>query len=308
MGWLRPRALLALLGYAALYALALAHLAHVPGFERGDSLVTLLVFGIGFSAVAWLVSRGAKVPPVTVKHPGREGFAILAYLAGFAVVVLGWLLSAVREVAPREPMQSIVILAVKLVTMVVLPAWLFARLGVRPGPLLAPRRFGLVDWRVFGVMGLLLLGLQAVAGRGLQSIALLGMPAWKVALFLVPAWAWLTIETGLCEEFLFRVLLQTRLAVALGSETAGILAMSLLFGLAHAPGYVLRGAHAMEGMTTAPDAWTAAAYAIVVVSPLGLVFGVLWARTHNLALVALLHGLTDLLPNLASFIRTWTRH
>src|SRR5262245_2102419 len=208
MDWLRPRALLVLIGYAALYALALAHLAHVPGYDSGDSLVTLLVFGIGFSAIAWLVSRGAKPAPVAVKHPGREASAILAYLAVFAVVVLGWLLSAVREMAPREPLQSCVILAVKLVTMVVLPAWLFARLGVSPRPLLSPRRFGLVEWRVFALMALLLLGLQAIAGRGLKSIAALHVPGWEVALFIVPAWAWLTIETGLCEEFLFRVLLR----------------------------------------------------------------------------------------------------
>jgi len=308
MGWLRPRALLAVLGYGALYALALAHLAHRPGFDSGDSLVTLLVFGIGFSAIAWLVTRGAKAPPAAVKRPALEAFAILVYLAVFAVVVLGWLLSAVRGVAPREPLQSVAILAVKLVTMVALPAWVFAALGVSSRGLLAPRGFGLVEWRTFAVMGLLLLGLQAVAGRGLKEIAALHVPAWHVALFLLPAWAWLTIETGLCEEFLFRVLLQTRLAAALGSETAGLLAMALLFGLAHAPGYVLRGAHAMEGMTTAPDQWTAAAYAIVVVSPLGLVFGVLWARTRNLALIALLHGLADLPPNLAPFIRAWTRH
>jgi membrane protease YdiL (CAAX protease family) len=308
MAWLRPRALLAIVGFAALYALALAHLKRVPGFDSGDSLVTLLVFGIGFSAVAWLVSRGAKAPPAVVKHPGREAFAVLGYLAAFAVVVLGWLLSDVRALAPHEPMQSVAILAAKLVTMVALPAWLFTRLGVRSSSLLAPRRFGLVEWRVFAVMGLLLLGLQAFAGRGFQSLRALDTPGWKVALFVLPAWAWLTIETGLCEEFLFRVLLQTRLAVALRSETAGVLAMSLLFGLAHAPGYVLRGAHAMEGMTQAPDPWTAAAYAIVVVSPLGLVFGVLWARTRNLALVALLHGLADLPPNLAPFLRAWTRH
>src|SRR5215471_3156722 len=198
MGWLRPRALLAVLGYGALYALALAHLAHRPGFDSGDSLVTLLVFGIGFSAIAWLVTRGAKAPPAAVKRPALEAFAILVYLAVFAVVVLGWLLSAVRGVAPREPLQSVAILAVKLVTMVALPAWVFAALGVSSRGLLAPRGFGLVEWRTFAVMGLLLLGLQAVAGRGLKEIAALHVPAWHVALFLLPAWAWLTIETGLC--------------------------------------------------------------------------------------------------------------
>jgi membrane protease YdiL (CAAX protease family) len=81
--------------------------------------------------------------------------------------------------------------------------------------------------------------------------------------------------------------------------------MSVLFGLAHAPGYVLRAGHLAEGMASAPDPLTAAAYAIMVVSPIGLMFGVLWARTRSLGLVVLLHGFTDLVPNLAPFARTW---
>ena len=106
------------------------------------------------------------------------------------------------------------------------------------------------------------------------------------------------------EEFLFRALFQARAAAWLRSETAGIAAMALAFALAHAPGYVLRGAHAMEGMAQAPSPLTAAAYAIVVVSPVALMFGVLWARTRNLWLVVVLHGWGDLVPNLASFVHT----
>ena len=68
---------------------------------------------------------------------------------------------------------------------------------------------------------------------------------------------------------------------------------------------MLRGAHALEGMSQVPDALTACAYAIVVVSPLGIMFGVLWARTRNLWLLAVLHGWVDLFPNLAPWLRTW---
>jgi len=38
-----------------------------------------------------------------------------------------------------------------------------------------------------------------------------------------------------------------------------------------------------------------------------LFFGVLWWRTRSFALVVLLHAWMDLLPNLADFIRTWSR-
>jgi len=46
-------------------------------------------------------------------------------------------------------------------------------------------------------------------------------------------------------------------------------------------------------------------YAVVVTSTTGFLFGLLWVRTRSLVLVATLHALMDLLPNLADFIRTW---
>ncbi len=59
-------------------------------------------------------------------------------------------------------------------------------------------------------------------------------------------------------------------------------------------------------MNSAPDPLTAVAYTIAVVSPIGIMFGVLWARTRSLLLLMLLHGWTDLVPNLAPFVQTWT--
>ncbi len=79
----------------------------------------------------------------------------------------------------------------------------------------------------------------------------------------------------------------------------------MLFGLAHAPGLYLRGAHAMEGLSDPPTLAWAVAYSVAVISPAGLLFGTLWARTRSLGLVVLLHGHMDLLPNLAPFIRDW---
>lgn len=46
--------------------------------------------------------------------------------------------------------------------------------------------------------------------------------------------------------------------------------------------------------------------AIAVLSPIGLTFGLIYARTKSLLLVILLHGLVDWLPNLADFVETWT--
>jgi membrane protease YdiL (CAAX protease family) len=155
-------------------------------------------------------------------------------------------------------------------------------------------------------IGLALLAFQAVFGRGLTTLGQLdpGLAtlAWAAPLCLL----WLLLEVGLCEEYLFRVVLQTRLAAFLKSEAAAVLTASLLFGLAHAPGLYLRGAALMEGVGAQPTAIWAIAYSIAIVSPAGLLFGVLWSRTRSLGLLVLLHALTDLLPNLSEFIRAWS--
>jgi len=101
------------------------------------------------------------------------------------------------------------------------------------------------------------------------------------------------------------VILQSRLAATLNSELAAILLASLLFGLAHAPGLYLRGASLMEGADAHPTMAWAAAYSVAVMSPAGILFGVLWSRTRSLGLLIVLHALIDLLPHLSGFIKTW---
>lgn len=303
---------IALVLYGALYAASLAVLGKAPGFEAGESLAVLLIFGLGFSAAAWAATRGAVPRHLAVKRPQAESLAILAYLAAFAVLFLGFGLSALREWLPDGPIERSGILVAKVAAMVLLPAWLFLALGFRTRDLV-PEGTSLVggrrEWLALAILCLLVLVLQFTVGRGPRQMAALqaewGWAAWQLALVAPLAFAWMTLEAGLTEEFLFRVLLQTRLEAWLRNRTAAILAMAVLFGLAHAPGYVLRAGHLAEGMTVAPDALTAGAYAIVVVSPIGFLFGVLWARTRSLGLVVLLHGFTDLVPNLAPFARTW---
>lgn len=308
-----PYALAAIALYALVYIGSLMWLSDAPGFEAGGSLAVLLIFGLGFSAAAWLATRGITPASHPVEQPRQEAFAILGYLALFAVGFLGYGLSAIKDAAPDGRIEETAILVAKLVAMVALPALLFARFGYTRKEL-----FGVLSrgahpdkqlLRALLIMAALMALLQFTIGRGPQNAAALqaewGWAPWQLYLLAPLALLWMSIEAGLTEEFLFRVLLQTRLAAWLKSETAGVLLMALVFGLAHAPGYVLRGAHLMEGMGGAPDPLTAAAYSIVVVSPIGLMFGVLWARTRSLLLVVLLHGWTDLFPNLAPLVRTW---
>jgi membrane protease YdiL (CAAX protease family) len=300
------RASLAVATYLLLIGSSLARLGSRPGFAAGEALAGMVVFGLLFSLVAPGVTRGATPRPVEVRRPGPELAAVTAYLVVFAAVFLGWGLSALRAAVPGEPQRSVVLLVAKLAAMVLAPALVLVATGHGWRELLRFHRPDRVERRALLVMGVLLLLLQLVAGRGPKLIEALPQPAWAIALAAPFALAWMCLEAGLTEEFLFRVAFQTRAAAWLRSETAGLVAMAVLFGLAHAPGYVLRGAHAMEGFASAPDPLTAAAYSIVVVSPVGLAFGVLWARTRSLLLVVLLHGWTDLVPNLAEFVRTWS--
>lgn len=291
--------------YVLAYAAALARLARAPGFQAGEALGVLLVFGLGGSLVAWLATLGLAPRHPAVRAPARESAVVAVYLALFALLVLGVGLSALKDAVPDGRAEKSAVTLFKLLTMVVVPGWLFTRLGYAWRELLGFARFDGKLWRALLIMAALLLGLQLLIGRGPKAIAALEQPAWLIALAAPLTLVWMTFEAGLTEEFLFRALLQERLAAWRRSETAAIAGMSLLFGLAHAPGYVLRGAHLMEGMSVAPDPLTAAAYSIAVVSPVGLMFGVLWSRTRSLPLVALLHGLTDTVPHLAPFVQTW---
>ena len=292
-------AALALIVAGLAYVAALFVLQRDPDFSLAEPLFLFALLGVAFPLLAWLCTlkpRPAPPPQEAAQLP-----RVLAYLAVFAVVVLGWGFSAINTAFPHEPAQSVAQLAVKLVTMVLVPAWLF--LGFRPSAhaTLQPRRLLLV----FLVMSLAYLAMQAVFGRGLITLRELAPSATTLAWAIPLCWLWQTLEAGLCEEVLFRRILQEKIAIASGSQVAAVAWASLLFGLAHAPGLWLRAGHLMEGVAHATPTW-AIAYSIVMIAPAGIAFGVLWARTRSLWLIVPLHGMVDLLPQLAPFIRAWT--
>ncbi|NUO75782.1 MAG: CPBP family intramembrane metalloprotease [Lysobacter sp.] len=274
-------------------------LQRLPGASLGDPLFLFGVIGIVFPALAWALTRK---PRHSTRPPGRSRLpGVLVYLAVFSLLILGWGFSALNEAVPQEPAQSVAKLGLKLMTMVLLPAWLFLRLRERTPAPFDRRRL----WLVFAVMSLAYLAMQAVFGRGLMSLSQLA-PAAGTLLWAVPlCLLWQTLEAGLCEEVLFRRVLQEHFALATGSQVAAIAWASLLFGLAHAPGLYLRGASLLEGVAEPTPAW-AVAYSIVMIAPAGIAFGVLWARTRSLWLIVPLHGMVDLIPQLAPFIREWS--
>ena len=301
-------ALSALIGvaiYATAYALSLLGLARQPGFSAVEPLFVLAVLGIAMPLLAMILTRNARNPETASVISARETGASLLYLALFALLVLGFGFSAINDAITDEPARSLAKLAVKLLTMVALPVALLAMFRHRLRDTLAPGWSWPRHGRALIGVGLALLAFQAVFGRGLQTLDALH-PAWTTLAWAIPAcFLMASLEAGLSEEVLFRVFLQTRLAAFLKSELGAIAIGALLFGLAHAPGLYLRGAALLEGSGAQPTLLWSVAYSVAIISPAGILFGVLWSRTRSLLLIVLLHGLTDTLPHLAPFIETY---
>ena len=285
-----------------------------PEFSGTDAIVELLIFGFGLSLLAWWTTQRAK-PLVVAIHPTALemlGLAVYVvalslYLAFGPQLVDSWL---PRQWIDSEKILFFVALAKKLIVFVILPFVFF-------GPLCGytARDFG---WQKAGLRELYrshlsvvlvlsgaILALQYFLGGGAAPIRE-GKISTHQLLFGVPlCFAWLAIEAGLVEEFFFRALLQSRLSAWFQSEITGIALMAMIFGLAHAPGFIFRHAGMVEGLGANPSALDAIAYSIVTLAVSGVFFGIIWARTKNLFALVLIHAATDLLPNLAGFVRTW---
>jgi len=98
------------------------------------------------------------------------------------------------------------------------------------------------------------------------------------------------LTAGFVEEFFFRGVLQSRLAICVGSEVHGLLAASLLFGLFHLPMYFFSPFEP----THSSFIWSLASV-ITEQAVIGVLLGVLWLRTHNLVAPILVHAFIDAL-------------
>lgn len=292
------------LGFAALWGGAVYYLYARENEDWFTAVLVMGVFALALGGLAWLLTRGADAPRIQVKRPAIEGGAVLIYMSIYAVLFLGYAMSAVRGAFPPGREQELAVMALKLGVHVVVPALLLLALGARLGPLVQAGLSGRKFWRTLIVLGAIILGLLAMISPSLKNLSALD-PTLDLLLWAAPAsFIWIALEAGLCEEFLFRSVLQTRLTAWFNSAWAGIFVTSIVFGLAHAPGLFLRGSAATDGWSA--DPWQTIAYSIAVLAPMGLLFGLIYARTKSLLLVVLLHGLVDVLPNLAGFIETWT--
>jgi uncharacterized protein len=303
-----------LIGSLIFYVCAFAVLLRNKSFDATDAIIVLTVFGIAFPFIAWIATRRAIPLSISVKSSKAQLVVLIAYIVALSL----YLISGPQWVDQHLPsswidsvrIRFLITLAKKLVVFVAIPFAIF--------------RFGF-GYRIrdFGIQSE---GLRALCGSHLPVVLVVGgaflvfqyffsgggatfrqghFTVYQLLLGLPLCFIWLFFEAGLVEEFFFRALVQSQLASTFKSEASGIALMSLIFGLAHAPGFIFRHAGEVEGLGSNPSAIDAVAYSIVVLAISGLTFGVIWARTKNLFAVMLVHAAGDLLPNFTGFAQTW---
>jgi len=303
----------ALFGIAA-YAVSLAIFWRNKTFGREDAISELVLFGFAFPLLAWLGTLRARPLTLFVRRSAGEMILLglcLAFVAAYLILgsaLTDALLPASWLASPRG--KFLVVLARKLIVFVAIPFALFRFL------------FG-YRWRDFGLQWE---GLRALKGNHLAVVVILSgailvfqyflglgaapirrgeLNVGQLAIGIPLAFIWLFIETGLVEEFFFRGLVQSRCAAWFKSEVSGVAVMALLFGLAHAPGFIFRQAGLKDALGPNPSAIDAIAYSIVILSVSGIFLGIVWARTKNLWALMFIHAAADLLPNLKDFVTTW---
>jgi len=283
-------------------------------FEPAEAIIVLIVFGGVFPLLAWAATLRA-VPLSLFVKPSTT--ALIA-LAGYVILLSLYLVGGPQWIDQHLPhswvdstrIRFFIVLVKKLVIFVAIPFAIF--------------RFGFgYELRDFGIQRE---GLRALRGSHLPVVLVVGgaflcfqyffsgggaafrrehFTAFQLFVGLPVCFVWLLFEVGLVEEFFFRGLVQSQFATAFKSEVSGVVLMSLIFGLAHAPGFIFRQAGEVEGLGSNPSALDAIAYSIVVHAVSGITFGIIWARTKNLFAVMLIHAAGDLLPNFVGFVPTW---
>jgi membrane protease YdiL (CAAX protease family) len=299
-----------LIGYILIYAFNVILAGTLGTFNTNEVLGIFIIVGIGFSLIAWLVSRHAE-PLITDKPLSQMEFYILVLLPVYISILLipgNTLLFYTTNQAGIA--TEIITLCRKVLTFVLIPFFVY-RLFFK----FKPKDFGLsTKWRnvfnkkhviIFIVMSLVVLALNYFGGRGAKPIRE-GMFSVTQLLVSIPlAFIWLFIEVGLVEEFFFRALLQNRLSLLLRSNIGAISITALIFGLVHAPGMYFRNAGAIEGLGSSPSLIACIGYCIAVQSVPGFFFGIIWSKTKNLWLLMGIHAAMDLLPHLPEFIKLW---
>ncbi len=297
-----------------LYCAAFAILLGNKSFDIAGAVIVLVVFGMVLPLIAWIATRHAIPLSISIQPGASELIVLTGYVIALSLYLIGgpqWIDQHLPSFwINSERIKFFITLAKKLLVFVAIPFAIFRfgfgyrirDFGIQREGLRALCRSHLP---VVLVVGGAFLAFQYFISGGGAAFRREHFTAFQLLLGLPLCFIWLSIEAGLVEEFFFRALVQSQLAAAFKSEMSGIVLMSLIFGLAHAPGFIFRHAGELEGLGAHPGSLDAIAYSIVVLAVSGITFGVIWARTKNLFALMLIHAAGDLLPNFGSFVQTW---
>ncbi len=292
--------------FLAVYGLSIVTLAS-QGLPLEELLGVLVIFCVGLPAIALLCCLGLPAPGKPTPALRHEAWVVLGLLLGISVFLAckGNILQALLPDAPDPRLRNVTNALLKLMAFVAVPALILRAMhGAWPsaGTVSAGRGRLLL---CFLVLAVLAVTVQFLIGTGAKQLLQPQYQArhWVAGTLL--CFAWMSLEAGIVEEFFFRWLLQSRLAALTGSQVSAVCLGALAFGLAHAPGFLLRGAGADEGLGAHPGVLLSLAYSVAMQGVMGLLFGVLWARTRSFALVVALHGAIDAAANAAGFMDIW---
>ena len=116
------------ISYIVLYIVFLVLLGTVEGFGFTEPILILLIIGVGFSTLAWWVTKGGEPLTLPVKQPASECGLLVLYLLIVVVPFLTWGMDLIQSTFAIEPLRSLVVLAAKLTVAVLVPLLLFGQL------------------------------------------------------------------------------------------------------------------------------------------------------------------------------------
>lgn len=298
--------------YIFVYIIAAVVLVTVFKNPVDDILTGFFSFGVGFSLLAWQLTKG--ILQTSFKPAFRNESFLLILLICWLILYTTYGSAFVDRLLPETVLKNaqihvFIILSRKLFVFVIVPFLLYRLCG-----------FSLKDFGIkmpvseifskrnvitFLVMSVVILVFQYFLSTGGGNFRKENY-SWVQMLIGFPLlFIWLFIEVGLIEEFFFRAVLQSRFSALLKSGAGGIAVSALIFGLAHAPGLYLRGFGETEGVSETMPFGFWAAYTICTMSVGGIFLGIIWNKTKNLYLVMSLHAMIDLIPNFSEFVHTW---
>ncbi|MES1218021.1 MAG: CPBP family intramembrane glutamic endopeptidase [Bacteroidota bacterium] len=298
--------------YLLIYFTSVAVLHLIFDQSLAHLLPVFLCVGMAFSSIAWVLVRNCS-PLIPDKPPFKNEWIVIVLLVLWFLFYVTYGTSWINNLVPVSIKQTawkneIAVVIKKLLVFVFIPFAIYKTFNFS----LADFGLTINQKEIFGRKSIIIFLVLSVAILLFQYFLSGGAKPFRDGIFnfkqlitgLPLLFIWLFIEAGLVEEFFFRAILQSRIAVLLKSQVAGIIISGLIFGIAHAPGLYLRGAES-EGINEVLPFGFWLAYTISAMSVAGIFLGIIWSRTKNLCLVMAIHAMVDLLPGAKDFFHTW---